>query len=73
MAHLATENYSETVFYLNNGEKFVMKTIELDPEGGWVFPVDINQDGIFEILKFDAQYSQETELTYTAYLNYLDY
>ncbi len=73
MVDVYTENYSETVFYLNNGEKFVMKTIELDPEGGWVFPVDINQDGIFEILKFDAQYSQETELTYTAYLNYLDY
>ena len=73
MVDVYTENYSETVFYLNNGEKFVMKTIELDPNGGWVFPIDINQDGMFEVLKFDAQYSEEVELTYSAYLNNLDY
>ena len=72
MVDVYTDNYNETVFYLNNGNNFIQKTIELE-SGGWVFPVDTNQDSIFEILKFDAEWTDNLEITYSVYLNNLDY
>ena len=72
MVNVYTDNYNETVFYLNNGNNFVQKTIEIEGSG-WVFPVDTNQDGIFEILKFDVQWSNNSEILYNVYLNNLDY
>jgi len=72
MVDVYTNNHNETVFYFNNGNNFVQKTIELEGSG-WVFPVDTNQDGVFEILKFDTQSSNNTEISYDLYLNNLDY
>lgn len=72
MVNIYTDDEAETVMYLNNGEKFIQKTIELELNG-WVFPTDINQDGIYEILKFDASWTDNSEITHSVYLNNLDY
>jgi len=72
MVNIYTDNQSETVLFLNNGDKFIQKTIELELYG-WVFPTDVNQDGIYEILKFDSEWTDNSEITYSVYLNNLDY
>lgn len=72
MVDIYTENEAETVIYLNNGDKFIQTTIELNGSG-WCYPVDVNNDGLFELLKFDVAQTQETEITFGVDLNYLDY
>ena len=72
MVDVYTEDEAETVIYLNNGEQFIQKTIELDGSG-WCYPIDVNNDGLFELLKFDVAQTQQTEITFGAGLNYLDY
>ena len=72
MVDVFTEDEAETVIYLNNGEQFIQKTIELDGSG-WCYPVDVNNDGFFEILKFDVAQTPQTEITFGVGLNYLDY
>ena len=72
MVDIYTENEAETVIYLNNGDKFIQKTIELNGSG-WCYPVDVNNDGLFELLKFDVAQTQQTEVTFGVDLNYLDY
>ena len=72
MVDVFTENAAETVIYLNNGEQFIQKTIELDGSG-WCYPIDVNNDGFFELLKFDVAQTQQTEITFGVGLNYLDY
>ena len=72
MVDVYTDNHNETVFYFNRGNEFVQKTIELEGSG-WVFPVDTNKDGIFEIFKFNTQPTNSAEISYDVYLNNLDY
>ena len=72
MVDVYTEDEAETVIYLNNGEQLIQKTIELDGSG-WCYPIDVNNDGLFELLKFDVAQTQQSEITFGASLNYLDY
>lgn len=73
MVDMYTEDVAETVIYLNNGEQFIQKTIELDGSS-WCYPVDVNNDGFFELLKFDVSQTPTLEtVTYGVGLNYLDY
>lgn len=71
MVNVFTENAAETVIYLNNGEQFIQKTIELDGFG-WCYPIDVNNDGFFELLKFDV-IAFFPDSDYGVGLNYLDY
>lgn len=74
MVDVYTDNYNESVFFLNNnGQNFVLKTVEVEPNQGWSFPVDTNQDGIYEILKFGSNSSDNADFSYNIHLNYLDF
>lgn len=72
MVDMYTEDVAETVIYLNNGEQFIQKTIELDGSG-WCYPVDVNNDGLFELLKFEVTQTPQQTVSYVVGLNYLDY
>ena len=75
-----TNNESETVIYLNNGSNFEKKIIELgvndetnSQSNGYCFPVDVNNDGIYELLKFNILTVSQSEVYFDVTLNNLDY
>ena len=75
-----TNNESETVIYLNNGSNFEKKIIELgvndetnSQSNGYCFPVDVNNNGIYELLKFNILTVSQSEVYFDVTLNNLDY
>jgi len=48
MVSAYSDNYNETILFLNNGEKFKKKVLETDHK--WNFPIDSNGDNIYEIM-----------------------
>ena len=71
MSDKYTESENEIVMYLNNGLQFIQKTVELD-YGGFYYPIDINNDGFFELLQLNQQYGPLGD-NYQVELHYLDY
>ena len=71
MSDKYTESENEIVMYLNNGLQFIQKTVELD-YGGFYYPIDINNDGFFELLQLNQQYGPLGD-NYQVEIHYLDY
>ena len=71
MSDKYTESENEIVMYLNNGLQFIQKTVELD-YGGLYYPIDINNDGFFELLQLNQQYGPLGD-NYQVEIHYLDY
>ena len=71
MSDKYTESENEIVIYLNNGMQFIQKIVELD-FGGFYYPIDINNDGFFELLQLNQQYGPLGD-NYQVEIHYLDY
>ena len=71
MSDIYTEDQNEIVIYLNNGGQFVKKIVELD-DGGFYYPIDVNNDGFFELLQLVANSGTLAD-NYQAEIHYLNY
>jgi hypothetical protein len=70
MSDKYTEDQDEIVIYLNNGEQFIKKIVGLD-HGGFYYPIDVNNDGSYEVLQLVRHDGSEDN--YQVELHYLDY
>ena len=70
MSDKYTEDQDEIVIYLNNGEQFIKKIVGLD-HGGFYYPIDVNNDGSYEVLQLVRHNGSEDN--YQVELHYLDY
>ena len=71
MSDKYTEDQNEIVIYLNNVGQFVKKIVELD-DGGFYYPIDVNNDGFFELLQLVSNSGTLAD-NYQAEIHYLNY
>ena len=58
-------------FFLNNGKKFEKFILDTNSENGFNLPVDVNNDGIKEILKVNNKAADPSKIVTIYSLNYL--
>jgi len=72
MSDKYTEDQDEIVIFLNNGDQFIKKIVGLD-YGGFYYPIDVNNDGSYEVLQLVRHDGILSEDNYQVELHYLDY